>query len=78
MIIDVRWLKEIVEYLFPHDCYFFNILRQENVSGWPQVEFGNSNLHSVKHMETAEYNMGLYTGTYLLLLTEYTAVTYGY
>jgi len=44
----------------------------------PQVELVSSHLHSVKHVETAEYNMGLCMGTYMVLLIEYTALNYGY
>lgn len=67
---------------FPYDCYFFNIICQENMSGhtWrqPRVEFINSHFLSGKHKKTAEYNVDLCTGTYMVLLITYTAVNYSY
>lgn len=41
----------------------------------PHMELINKHPLSVKHVEPAEYNMGLCTGTYVVLLIEYSAVS---
>lgn len=43
----------------------------------PHVEFINKHPLSLKHVEPAEYNMGLCMGTYVVLIG-YSAVSYSY